>query len=609
MPKFGSIVLTLILGGGWILAAALAMEAPPPLETSTEPKRISDNASSVSYPKVRVNVTYPETRDVIRLEPKTVLPAAPADPETDNLDPVKSAVSGADSTPVYRGSASDSTAATTTTTTASAAGGGVSQLNNLTINPPSSSSSSAAASAGSSSYSGSGSFTSSPGSAAAAGSGISSSYASGYSSSYSYPSPSAAYSSGSSGGSSANSNPNPAANPATDSDASALVTIDEFPGSRFSANPDTPVDRGERVLSEDYHGSTDNGGAAGSSFQSLSQTPVQSALALSSPASALTSPATSYYSSESVGDTGAPTHALDPVKRLPRTLATLYGETISEDDVARELWRRRGKETFDWLVGQRILRRELREYGLTVRDDEVEEQLQRHLAGLRKAFPYLRRPDDLTRAAAGMPLEEYRDRTVWTELALRKIMRVSVRPKEEDLRRYYAEIRANFIKPERVKINQLFIPPQPSVDSGGIPTEHDWKRAERAVREAETQLRMGSSFDEVARIYGSGTADPRWVERGELLRELEGPVFSIEKGSLTTPIKTAMGYHILKVLEREDRREPAFEEVRAEVTARYEEERFIRKGGEFLELLKRRAEDAGELTIDADLADVEGLLE
>ncbi len=550
MQKRGRIWLSLILGGGIGIAAAAAMEAPPPLETSTEPKRITDNASSVSYPKVRVNVTYPENRDVIRLEPKAV--ATPASPQASDAagtygtsEPAKAYPSGANppSAPTLASgaTAADSVASNNSATNA-ASKNNVSGITAIsTANSPATTST---ASTATSPAANTGSASATP--------------------------------------------PDITPSSSGDSDASAMVTIDEFPGSHLSASPEAALEPGERIVSE-----------------GLRSDPV-TVVAAENPQPH--SPQIVLESVDPVPEAVLISQVIDLGKRQPRTLATLYGEIISDADVARELWRRRGRETFDWLVGQGILRRELREYGLTIRGDEVEEQLERHLAGLRKAFPYLRRPDDLTRAAAGMPLEEYRDRTVWTELALRKIMQVSVRPEEEDLRRYYAEIRANFIRPERVKISQLFIPPTPSVDAGGIPTEHDWKRAERSMREAETQLRMGSSFDEVARIYGSGTTAPRWVERGELLRELDGPAFSIEKESLTTPIKTAMGYHILKVLDREERREPTFDEVRGEVTARYEEERFIRKGGEFLELLKRRAEEAGELVIDeVDLADVEGL--
>ncbi len=279
-------------------------------------------------------------------------------------------------------------------------------------------------------------------------------------------------------------------------------------------------------------------------------------------------------------------------------LATLAGDAITMQDLVDEVLKTRGSETFHWLVGRELLRRELTRHRLQVRDWEVEDQLQKHIIGLRKAFPHLTRPDDLTRAAAGMPLDEYRDRTVWSELALRKILRVVAKPSDDDLRRFYADIRADFIRPERVRISQVFIPPPVDPNGDGIPTPDDWRQAERLILEAYNQIRMGKDFADVLRAYGVGGQMSRWVGRGELLRELEEPAFSIAPGSITTPIKSAMGYHTLMVEEREDRKEPPFEEVRGEVLARFEEEQFVRKAGEFMDLLKSQALESGELVIE-----------
>ncbi|MCC8108140.1 MAG: hypothetical protein LIQ30_03645, partial [Planctomycetes bacterium] len=77
-------------------------------------------------------------------------------------------------------------------------------------------------------------------------------------------------------------------------------------------------------------------------------------------------------------------------------LATLSGDTITMQDLVDEVLKTRGRETFDWLVGRELLRRELTRHRLQVRDWEVEDQLQKHIIGLRKAFPHLTPPDDLT---------------------------------------------------------------------------------------------------------------------------------------------------------------------------------------------------------------------
>lgn len=285
------------------------------------------------------------------------------------------------------------------------------------------------------------------------------------------------------------------------------------------------------------------------------------------------------------------------IPAAPRILATLNGQDITEDEVVRLLLERRGKETLDWLIGREILKHELDRLGLSVGDSEVDERLQKHLEGFRKAFPSLNRPDELTRAASGMRLDEYRERAVWVELALRKIMRIALRPSTEQLRGYYAERQAEFIRPERVRISQVFVAPQPAPEKEGIADASDWTVAERQILEAHSRLKMGEDFSAVARAYGSGGQLSRWVGRGELLRELEEAAFGIGVGSNTTPIKSSMGYHILLVEEKLERKLPPFDEVREEVLAQYEEMQFILLAGEFMTRLRDKALKNGGLVI------------
>lgn len=286
-------------------------------------------------------------------------------------------------------------------------------------------------------------------------------------------------------------------------------------------------------------------------------------------------------------------------------LATLYGEPITENDVAREMWLRRGRETFEWILGREILLRELRRLGLAVSGAEVADRLARHLDVLRKAYPNLKKTDDLTRAASGMPLAEYRDRTVWTEVTLRKIMDKALETREEDVRKFFAAVQADYVRPERVRISQIFIPPhaeagEAAAGSGenadAVATPEDWARAERQIREAHGLL-VREDFDVVAQTYGSGGRLSRWVARGDLLRELEEPAFSIAKGSITNPIRSAVGWHIIEVEDREERGEPDLDDVRDEVTARYKEERFLRLAGEFMARLREKTLETGGLVL------------
>lgn len=293
-----------------------------------------------------------------------------------------------------------------------------------------------------------------------------------------------------------------------------------------------------------------------------------------------------------------PVRPEEPKTPEPMVLAVLDGRPITDADVRDELWARRGRETLDWMIGKAVLEREMAGLDLYVLDAEVDERLAQHLEGLRKAFPNLTEPDDLTRAASGMRLDEYRERSVWVELALRKVMRAALKPTDEQLRGYYAERQAEFIQPERVRISQVFIAPQADAENDGVPGPADWAMAEKLILEAHSRLRLGEDFATVARAYGAGGQLSRWVGRGELLRELEEAAFSIRAGSLSAPLRSSMGYHILRVEEKRERKLPRFEEVRNEVREQYEDRRFVLIAGEFMSRLREKAIRSGGLVIE-----------
>lgn len=280
----------------------------------------------------------------------------------------------------------------------------------------------------------------------------------------------------------------------------------------------------------------------------------------------------------------------------PRVLATLYGMPITEDDVTRELWRRRGVETLEWLIGRDILTRELRRLRLDVADAEIDAALDRHLHTLRKKYPAFRNAADLVRAASGMTLDEYRERIVWTELALRKVMDAELPVDDQSLRVLFDSLKDQYVQDERVLVAQIFIAPAADPDADGLLTPGAWADAERKAREAHELLRH-DEFDAVAARFGQADAPPRWYKPGELLRELDGPAFSIREDSITNPIRTSMGYHILMVEKREPRREATLDEVRDDIEAKFRDMRFTRLAGEFMAKLRRDALANGALVI------------
>ena len=102
--------------------------------------------------------------------------------------------------------------------------------------------------------------------------------------------------------------------------------------------------------------------------------------------------------------------------------------------------------------------------------------------------------------------------------------------------------------PTEIKIRHLLITPESS-DSAN-------KETTSLLKEITNRIKKGEGFDKLALFYSMDPGSKKkggdlgWVKRGSLLKNFEETVFTIKTNTLSDPIKTEVGYHVLEVLER-----------------------------------------------------------
>lgn len=112
----------------------------------------------------------------------------------------------------------------------------------------------------------------------------------------------------------------------------------------------------------------------------------------------------------------------------------------------------------------------------------------------------------------------------------------------------------------KVRASQILVRIPDSASAGARDSLHSLAQDIRARAEA------GEDFKTLARRYSddpttaSKGGDLGWVDRGQLLPELDGVLFSLPLDSISEVITTRVGYHIVEVT---DRQSPAFDSVAA----------------------------------------------
>jgi peptidyl-prolyl cis-trans isomerase C len=143
-------------------------------------------------------------------------------------------------------------------------------------------------------------------------------------------------------------------------------------------------------------------------------------------------------------------------------------------------------------------------------------------------------------------------RSILLEALLREVTETAPGLSDEALRKHYDANAGNFQVGERVKVSHVLF--------------KDRAKAEEIAKKAKN----GVPFEEIIKITtkeGGVAADLGFIEKGKFDEEFEEAAFAAKQGQVTGPVKTAYGYHLIKVGEKRPAGAQPFEEVKAQIRA------------------------------------------
>jgi len=201
-------------------------------------------------------------------------------------------------------------------------------------------------------------------------------------------------------------------------------------------------------------------------------------------------------------------------------------------------------------------------------DVKVEAEITRRFAQL-QAESGLADPDKFHQwvfEKAGISYEELKQQ--WTEAdQTRRVIGQEVGshinvPKEE-MQAYYDAHKTEFVRQEQVFLREILV----SVGDGSPAAV---AAAEKKAKDLVARARKGEKFPELARANSDAETAKNDGElgafkRGDLIKDLEEKVFSANKGVITDPIRTKVGFEILKVEEHYTAGQAAFDDVKDEI--------------------------------------------
>jgi foldase protein PrsA len=228
-------------------------------------------------------------------------------------------------------------------------------------------------------------------------------------------------------------------------------------------------------------------------------------------------------------------------------VASVGGNSINKEDLYDVMVKQYGSSALEVLIINKIVELEVGKENITVTNEEIEEEL----GLLIESYG----GEDLFTSALesnGMTMTEVKDE-VKTYLQTNKLLEPRITITEEELETYFEENKDLYATQEQVKASHILV------------------ADESTAKEVSEKMEAGQSFAELAKEYSTDPAsaesggDLGYFERGVMAEEFEEVAFSLNIDSVSNPVQTEFGYHIIKVTDKTEAKEATFEESKEEI--------------------------------------------
>ncbi len=283
-------------------------------------------------------------------------------------------------------------------------------------------------------------------------------------------------------------------------------------------------------------------------------------------------------------------------------LAVVDGKAITETDLMRviapvaqqymtaysgwELEDKIGKlkkETLSQMVQNELMILEANRLKIEVTDLDVDQRIKEISTRLKNADEFSAAVDREYGSQA-----EFRKaikEQILVKMLLARVISPKLRVSFDEIQDYYNRNAAQYKEDAKVRIRHMLLKKTDGVS---------WEDLARKADEYYQQLQQpGADFEALVRAHSDGPdasdgGDMGFVAKGKILKDIEDAAFALEIGKFSKPIRTDMGYHIIRVEASKQPRVVPLYEVSAEIEDLLSREKRKKAVEDYAESLKTR---------------------
>jgi peptidyl-prolyl cis-trans isomerase SurA len=277
-------------------------------------------------------------------------------------------------------------------------------------------------------------------------------------------------------------------------------------------------------------------------------------------------------------------------------IETLRSGGVVGDDLEKQLTERE-KNLLRDRIDQLILAQKAKDLNINV-DAEVSKQLSAIQSDSKIADP--EKFQAYIKEQSGLSFEDFKQEMknrYLTQRVIRDEVSEHMSVKHEDLEKYYNEHKTEFVREERVFLQEILISTE-GKDAAGAAA------AEKKAKDLVARARKGERFAEMARdnsdsVSAKGMGELPPYKKGDLSKNLDDLVWNQPKGYITDPVRTANGFLILRVEDHQKAGQAELSEVESQINEKLLAPRLDAAVREYLTKLRKDA----FLEIKADYID------
>ena len=270
---------------------------------------------------------------------------------------------------------------------------------------------------------------------------------------------------------------------------------------------------------------------------------------------------------------------------VDQLLAVLYAQYVQEyeTDELLDKMEEAKKDILIQMIEDRLILSYAKKLNIRVREEEID----RKLESVKDSFP----SEEVfhnTIETQGITVADLKNRYK-DQVMMKKVLDIEVKSRiavlPSEISEYYEQHRKDFKLDEKYKVRHILI------KAGN---EVDFELAKVEIENVYKKLEEGEDFAELARSYSQGPnkdkgGDMGFIGKGEMLKELDQAIFDLKPGESSKPIKSRIGYHILKIEDITHSGYLGLEDVQGDIKARLFQKKFKEKLNEWLGKLRSEA--------------------